>query len=810
MNESARKKKENIEEEEIPKSVRKMKKTTEEEDKKKNKHPKLKKFILFSLLVVIIVLLVRLIISTHRWKMLARDMMANQNSIILDIDGNVIAKLGEDKIKIAITSDNIPENLKNAYVSIEDERFYSHGGVDAKRTTAAIGSYIIHFGSSSFGGSTITQQLVKNMTGNSADKPSRKIDEWWKSITLESCTSKDEILTAYLNTIYVGPNIYGVEAGAQYYFNKSAKDLTLEECAFMAGINNSPNSYNPFTETDNAEKINKRTKLVLDKMKELGKISSDEYDKALENLNDGLKFEKGKLEAGSGVYSYHTDALINEVTDDIANKYKISKTFAMNYLESAGVTIYSTQDSNIQKEIETEFEKSKYKLDSKQGGESSQAAMIIMDHKTGYVVGCAGGLGKKEVARPLNRAVQSVRQTGSAMKPIAILAPAIDKKIVTAATILDDTERDFEGGYYPEDYNTPLGKITLRRAVESSQNVPFVEILEKLEIKTSIKYMKKMGITSLTEKDESLSLALGGLDRGISPLEMAGAYSTIANDGVYIEPTFYTEVIRRNGKSLVKTKQKEKKVFSEETAYVLKELLTQPVLGTNGTATYCKINGVDVAAKTGTTDENYDRWLCGFTPYYTATCWYGYDQNESIDFNQRNPAGLIWANVMTRIHSGKASARFIKPSKIETATICSETGKVATTGCAKTYTEYFIKGTVPGICDKHAGNAITTNYDTTNKNSSETITVTDKEIDEKEPAREVRNETSENTTKTENTTSTDTTVTNNTTNSTNISNVTNTTTTNIPEENIVDPVTTPDINETINITEPEEIDEEGP
>ena len=731
MSKSARRYKEEIEDD-IEITKRSKKKKAEQTEKK---HPIIRKIVKILIIGIIIFLIIRLAITTHRWKKLAKDMLANENSVVLDIDGNIIAKIGEEKIKKTVSSDNIPKDLKNAYVSIEDERFYSHMGVDAKRTGGAVLTYVTHFGKSSFGGSTITQQLVKNLTGDASSKPTRKISEWWRAVTLESCTSKDEILTAYLNTIYVGPNVYGVEAGANYYFNKSAEELSLAECAFMAGINHSPNSYNPFEQTDNTEKIKKRTKIVLDKMKQLDKISNEAYNQAISDLDKGLNFKNGSLEpAGSGVFSYHTDALINEVTSDISKKYKISKEFATNYLELSGATIYSTQDSNIQKEVETEFEKTKYQLSSKQGGNPSQAAMVVMDHKTGYVVGCAGGLGEKREVRPLNRAVQSVRQTGSAMKPVAILAPALDKKIITTATIVDDTERDFAGGYHPEDYNKPLGKVTVRRAVESSQNVPFVEIMEKLEIKNSIKYMKKMGISTLTKKDENLSLALGGLDKGISPLEMAGAYGTIANDGVYIQPTFYTEVLRKSGKRLVKTKQKEKKVISKESSYVLKQLLTQPVLGTNGTATYCKIDGVDVAAKTGTTDENYDRWLCGFTPYYTATCWYGYDQNESIDFNKRNPAGLIWANVMNRIHSGRAGARFENPGKVETAMICGNTGKVATTGCQDAYLDFFIKGTVPDLCDIHTGSRA--NKVEQNNNTSKTITTTNKEIDEEEPTKE--------------------------------------------------------------------------
>lgn len=629
------------------------------EDKKNKRKKKFRKLVFIFLVILLLFLIVNILISTFRWKSLVTDMLLNENSVILDSDGNIIAILGDEKKKEKISYDSIPKNLKNAYVSIEDERFYSHGGVDLKRTSAAVLSYIVHFGSSSFGGSTITQQLVKNLTGNSSDKISRKVTEWWNALCLEAFTSKEEILEAYLNNIYVGPNIYGVEAGAKYYFNKSACDLSLEECAFLAGINHSPNSYNPFLLENISTKISKRATLVLNKMKEFNYISKEEYDIAVANLNKGLNFQKGNIEVGTNVYSYHTDALISEITDEISDKYKISTTFATNYLELSGCKIYSTQNSNIQNEVEKEFENSKYSLPSKNGKDSSQAAMVIMDHNNGYILACVGGLGKKTDVRPLNRATQSIRQTGSAMKPLAILVPAIDKNIITPLSTFDDTERDFEKGYHPIDYNECLGEITLKRAVESSQNIPFVEIMEILKPKNSIKYLKKMGITTLTNNDEGLSLALGGLDKGISPLEMAGGYSTIANNGEYIEPTFYTRIDKHNGKVLINTNQKKTRVFSAETAYTVKSLLTEPVLGEHGTATYCKISDIDVAAKTGTTDENYDRWLCGFTPYYTAVTWFGYDINETIEFNKNNPAGLIWANVMNRVHSRLPSANFI-------------------------------------------------------------------------------------------------------------------------------------------------------
>ena len=772
------------EDDEIPKALRNMKKNNKDKNsenikKTKNKKNKFKKVIISLIIIVILILGISLGISANTWKKLSVEMVKNESSTVVDKDGQTIAKLGDERKKKNVTSEEIPKNLKNAYISIEDERFYKHSGVDTKRTASAIFSYVIHFGSSSFGGSTITQQLVKNITGDSTDSITRKVKEWWKAWILETALSKDEIITSYLNVIYTGPSIYGVENGAKYYFNEHVSNLDIAECAFLAGINHSPNSYNPFGNKDNADKIKTRTKTVLSKMKELKYISDDEYNSAIQEVENGLKFKNGEVTAISdGVYSYHTDAMITEIANDIKNKYKISDTFASNYINMAGLTIYSTQDSNIQDETEKESAKKKYILASQNGKDTSQAAMVVMDHKTGQVLACTGGLGKKTEPRTFNRATQSVRQTGSAIKPIAVLVPGIDKKIFTASTIFDDTEQDFENSYHPVDYSKSLGNITVRRAVESSQNIPFVEMMEKIKPKTSIKYMEKMGVTTLTNKDNSLPLSLGGLEKGISPLQMAGAYSTIANDGEYIEPTFYTKINTSNGTTIIKTNQKKKRVFSKEVAYIVKELLTQPVLGDNGTATYCKINGVDVAAKTGTTDENYDRWLCGFTPYYTAVTWFGYDQNESVNFNQRNPAGLIWANVMSRIHSGLKTAQFEKPTGITTATICAETGQKATTGCKTTYTEYFLWFTAPGTCDKHSGSELQSNTTTdTNKNVTEIIKGITNEIDEKEPARttEPTNTTiTNNVTTNENKHKTNTNNQNNTTNTTHINTNNNT------------------------------------
>lgn len=412
------------EEEEIPKSVLKMKQDKERREAakrnnaqynkinksepsrnaretrnskaaKKRKKALKRKVILIIILILLVALGIFLGISAHNWKKISTAMFTNKNSVVLDKNGEVIAELGNEQKKMTVDIEEMPQNLLDAYVSIEDERFYSHHGIDIKRTGGAILNYITHFGNSSYGGSTITQQLVKNLTGDNTDSVTRKVKEWWKAFLLESYFTKEEILEMYLNVIYVGPNVYGVQTGAHYYFDKDVKDLSLAECAYLAGINNSPNYYNPFEGYDNEEDISDRTLTVLQKMLELGKISNSEYEEAVNEVNNGLDFEEGEIETGDCIYSYHTDALINEVIEDLAEEKNISEDFAKNYLYLSGSTIYSTQDSSIQEKVEEESLKSQYILYSENGEDTSQAAMVILNHQTGEVLACTGGLRRK-------------------------------------------------------------------------------------------------------------------------------------------------------------------------------------------------------------------------------------------------------------------------------------------------------------------------------------------------------------------------------------------------------------------------------
>ena len=637
-----------------------------------------------------------------------------ENSVAKDINGETIAVFSGDENRKIVTLAEMSPYLPKAFVAIEDERFEEHNGVDIKRTVAATAKWglsKIGIGSASYGGSTITQQLVKNLTKEDERSSTRKIKEMARAYYIEQELSKDQILEMYLNLIFLGGKTYGVEIASNYYFNKSAADLTLAECAYLAGINNSPNSYNPFVDEESKDKrmesINNRIKTVLDKMLELGKITEEERNNAYKEVEEGIAFEEGQII--SNVYSYHTDAAVEQVIQDLMELHPDwSREYTSLYVKSSGLTIYTTQNTSIQDIMEEEFEKTKYQLTSRETKDedgnyvTSQSAMVIIDHTNGYVVGTVGGLGEKTTSFGLNRATQSTRQTGSSMKPLAVLVPGIDTGIITAASVFDDVPTRF-GSYNPGNYNYYKGLETVRYAIETSQNIPMVKAQQQIGLSTTMEYLKKMGITTLNEeKDNYLGLALGGLTNGISPLEMAAAYATIANDGVYIEPTFYTKVVDAEGNTILETKQETRTVMSKSTAYVIKEVLTQPVK--SGTASYCWISGISVAAKTGTTDNSKDRWMCGFTPYYTASCWYGFDEAEVINWTLTgNPAGTLWDNVMTPVHSGLASKYFssTRPDGVVTAKVCKVSGMLAAEDCVndprgdQTYTEYFVRGTVP-------------------------------------------------------------------------------------------------------------------
>ncbi len=687
--------------------------------KKQKKHPKLRKFIKIFIIICILLILIGIgifaaIFFGDTWNMTEEDLVIKmQNSITYDKDGEVLHEIrGEENRKIIPLSE-MGEYIPKAYVAIEDERFYEHSGIDIKRTAGAIVTYILNGGNSSFGGSTITQQLVKNLKEDDDDSIARKIREWSRAYKVEQMLSKSQILELYLNEIFVGgQQICGVESGAKYYFNKSAKDLSLAEAAFMAGINDSPNYYNPFGEEDKTEIIKNKTKLVLGKMLEVKDengetfITQEEYDKAIAEVDKGLKFKQGDFSTESDLSFLEQDA-IDQVVEDLMEEYDIDKEAAEARVYNNGYRIYTTQDSDIQDRMEKEYLKDKYikpaTSKNAEEGDHTQSGMVIMDHKTGQVVGEVGGLGDDSPTYGLNRASDIEKQPGSAIKPLVAVGPGLENGVITAATVYDDSPTKFGG----DSYNNSTGYsglITVRKGIEKSSNVVNMKILSNVGIENGIDFINEAGITTLTKEHETgLALALGGTYDGVSPLQMAAAYAMIARGGEYIEPTYYTKVEDANGNVILEAEQETRRVMSEGNAYILSSILTAPVVGTPGSATarQCAIPGMDVAAKTGTTTSYCDYWLCGFTPYYAAATWYGYDHKEYIPGYEGNIARNIWAAIMSDIHEDLEGKRFEKPSNIVSAKICMDSGRAATDECTRTYTEVFVSGTVPGKCDGH-------------------------------------------------------------------------------------------------------------
>lgn len=703
------------------------KKTPNPKEKNKKKHTKLKKFFIILLLLFVLLILVGIgifcgIFFSDKFALSKEDLLlANANTVIYDKDGNVIAELSGDENREIISIGDMSEYLPKAFVAIEDERFYNHSGVDLKRTLAATSTYLLK-GDSSFGGSTITQQLIKNITNERENSGKagveRKIKEMSRAYQVEKMISKDQILELYLNIIPLGADggdICGVEMASTYYFNKSASELSIEECAFLAGINNAPNTYNPFKNVDDAEKqaqvtdkIKTRTQTVLKKMKELGYITDEQYKTAYDNVEAGLAFNKGTLPTSS-VKSYFVQAAIEQVVDDLVEQKGFSEEYAKSRVYGGGYKIYTTQSSEVQSDIESIYKSNEYILNSSEAKEHSQSAMVIMDYTTGQVVGCMGGLGTDVDATGINRATSSTRQPGSSFKPIVTYGCGLEKGVITAGTVYDNSPTTFGNKWTPSSTSYYSGLCTVRNAIEVSSNTVAAKIMSEIGPDNAIDFARKCGITSLIKSSEDSktndsnlpSMALGGLTKGVTPLQMAAAYSMIANNGVYISPTFYTKVEDSAGNIIIEPEQTTERVMTEQNAYIMKTLLKQPVEGAHGTATSCKISGIDVGAKTGTTNSNKDRWLCGITPYYAAATWYGYDDNAVVN-GSGNYAAKVWIAVMKKVHANLPSATFTEPSGILQVQICKKSGCKATSSCSDTYTEYYAEDSVPKECEGHS------------------------------------------------------------------------------------------------------------
>lgn len=582
----------------------------------------------------------------------------------------------------------IPKYMQDALVSIEDERFEKHNGIDIPRSAKAAFTYLFK-GSSSFGGSTITQQLVKNMTGDKKVNPSRKIREMYRALILEKKLSKEQILELYLNTIFLSNNCNGVQAAANKYFGKDVSELTLAQCASIAGITQYPTLYDPLS---NPEKNIEKQRIVLKKMLELKKITQEEYDNA---LNEKLVFLDKSSGNTSSKQSYFTDQLINDVLDDLQTKKGYSKAIAEKMIYTGGLKIYATVDPSVQNAMDEVYQ-NKNNFPKANSNPEPQSAMVVLDPYAGAIRGIVGGIGEKSGDRVLNRASQSLRQPGSCMKPIGVYAPSIELGLVSPGSVVVDEPIDINGWKPINYYNGFRGSVTVRDAVAHSMNIPAVKVLQRLTVDYSFNFLKKnLGITSLVESekrsdgktytDKNLSsLALGGLTDGISLTELAAAYTPFVNSGLYSKPHTYTKVLDSNDNIILENKVKTTVAMSEQTAYLTNSMLQTVVK--RGTAPGAKLaSGMPSAGKTGTTDEDKDRWYAGFTPYYVGVVWYGYDKPQPLSFLNYHPCVPIWKKVMDKIHNSTTPVTdFKKPqSGITEVKICLSSGKLATELCVQ-------------------------------------------------------------------------------------------------------------------------------
>lgn len=611
--------------------------------------------------------------------------------------------------RVFIPYEEIPANVINAVIAIEDERFNDHYGVDWKRTILAVANLVLHFNDTEFGGSSITQQLVKNLTGDDDKKIQRKIREILTAIKLESVYSKEEILQAYLNILPLTGDIEGIGAGAQYYFAKDVKDLSLAQCAVLASITNNPARYNPYT---HPKELQRRQRTVLFKMHELGFITSDEYQQA---LGEELYFEQGFDRLS--VYDYYTDMLIDDVTNGLIKTYGYSEAQAKSMVLYGGLTIYSCEDPTLQKKAEAIYaDDANYPAIRESDEKQPQAAIYVMDY-TGKCVAVVGGRGEKTANRILNRATSSIRQPGSTMKPIAVYAPAIQLNLINFSSQVPDcpiTLRD--GTLWPTNYNqnkpTDSGMTLVNYAVQSSKNTVAAQIMQQLTPQHAFSYLTgSLKLTSLVASDgkgntdiDYSPMALGGLTNGAYPREIAAAYQMFGNGGYYNEPYSYTKVTQ-NGKTLLENGPKPVQVLDTDSAYVMNRLLQNVVRGSNG-ATAGALKGSwgewEVFAKTGTTQQNNDVWLVAGTPKYVAASWFGYDMNQQLTNKQTSAARNLWNKVMLALHEGVEPMNFdAYRGNTEEANYCTETGQLATEQCPKTQVGVYKPNQLPATCEKH-------------------------------------------------------------------------------------------------------------
>lgn len=659
--------------------------------------------------------------------------------------------------------EQIPKDLQKAVVAIEDKRFYTHKGVDWHGTARAIFSTI--FGGSVQGGSTITQQLVKNVTGDNQNTVKRKVMEIYRAQELEKRYEKDEILEAYLNEVYFGYSCYGVVTASLKYFNKDVSELSLAECASLIAITNNPSLYDPLQTDWGLENNRTRQLLVLGAMLEQEKIDQAAYDAAKEEnvvFSNGYTILGGRVdvdtdkkddtdtdggdeqpeeetETATSSQSYFTDAVIEDVAAALVEKYgltdstnpvtgKVTTAFdqGVNMVYGKGYKIYTTQNPDYQKiaeEVCTDTSNLPYTSTytnsyGEKETEQLQVGMTIVDPYTGYVVAMVGGAGVKQYDRGWNWAT-SARQCGSAIKPISVYAPALDDGTINGASTIDDYPvMVLNGSVYPKNANGRYKGLTpLHTAIARSTNTCAVRVVQEYGTSRSYDFMtNKLGFTTLTSQDAQQvgNMGLGGLDRGVTTEEMAAAFAAFANEGIYTAPRTFVRVEDADGNVILENEAKASVAMKDTTAALMNSLLQEVING--GTGYEGRISGMHVAGKTGTTNNDQDRYFVGYTPYYSCAVWVGYVHNQRI-VASGNPAASMWQKVMSRIHADLPDKDFFSCSGLTYVKVCADSGLLATDSCAedcrgsRVYSALVAADNAPSAyCNMHTSPIYTVNF----------------------------------------------------------------------------------------------------
>lgn len=646
----------------------------------------------------------------------------NQTSFVYAYDKSgatvELARLHGEEDRVWVDLDDMSPYLKEAFIALEDTRFMKHHGVDWIRTFGVI----LKPSNIGQGGSTITQQLIKNVTNNKEVTIVRKYREILMALNLEENYNKDVILEAYLNTLYLGSGCYGVKTASEKYFGKDVSELDAAECACLAVITKAPTKYNPLLNPEeNLKRRNHCLKLMYDEGK--GCLNEEEYNAATtENLiftnspdyvpSDKIKDTKTANEEEKVINSFYVDYVIQAVRDDLMEKYGYSKQQATNQIYYGGLKIYTAVDLDVQATLEDVYvnRKSFPDMVSNKDGSKVQSAMTIMDYQ-GRIVAMVGQAGAKTQNRGLNRAANSYRQPGSTIKPLATYAPAIDMNIYNYSSMIKDYAIAVNGSLWPHNVDKSLGSgnnVTVKYAIQKSLNtVPARIINYDVGIDNSFNFLRdNFHLSRLDEKeDRTLSpLATGALTNGTTTVEMAAAYATFGNGGLYYKPYAYYKVTNSSGSEIVLSNENpaSQRAISEETSDIMCELLQTVDTSYYGTAS--NVRKFQIMAKTGTTSSDKDRWFCAGTPYYVAAVWVGFDSPETLNASV-NPGGKIFFRVFDDIHKGLDAKQFPKSSGTVEKSFCSRTGKLASSNCGSTQKGWYKITSLPAVCTSCSGSS---------------------------------------------------------------------------------------------------------